>query len=159
MTGLHIKNGDWVVICDGRKALITENVGDGEYLNLKVLEEHESPSPPTHEQGSDRPGRMQQSMGGGGASVGHGGSRSSVGQTDWHEEDERAFLKTVAELINRAALGNKTKGLVVAAPPRALGVLKPMLSAATNAILRGSLDKDYVNLPINEIEKRLKKAQ
>jgi protein required for attachment to host cells len=157
MANLSIGNGDWIVICDGRKALFTVNAGDAQYLNLKVLEERESPSPPTHEQGSDRPGRVQQSVGRAGATVGRGGSRSSVGQTDWHDQDEREFLRTVADRINRAVRDGEAKDLVIAAPPRALGVLKPLLSAATNAALRATLDKDYVNMPVYEIEKKLKK--
>ena len=44
---------------------------------------------------------------------------------------------------------------MIAAPPRALGVLRPLLSQAATAELRGALDKDYVNLPVHEIEKRL----
>jgi protein required for attachment to host cells len=154
MNEIRIKNGDWVVICDGRKALLTINVGDGEYLNLKVLEEHEHKSPPTHEQGSDRPGRVQQSAGSGG-NVGRGGSRSGVAQTDWHERDEREFLRTIAERINRGVKDNHVKGLVIAAPPKALGVLKPLLSPATSALLRGTLDKDYVNMPVYDIERQL----
>ena len=156
MGQLKIRNGDWVVVCDGRKALLTVNGGDEQYLNLKVFEEHEAPAGPTRDIGSDRPGRVQQSVGGGGATVGHGGSRSAVGQTDWHEQAERDFLRTVAERINRAAGAGEIKGLIVAAPPRALGVLKPLLSTAATAKLRGSLDKDYVKLPMDEIEKRLK---
>jgi protein required for attachment to host cells len=156
MNKLKIKNGDWVIICDGRKALLTVNAGDEQYLNLKVLEEHEAPAAATHELGSDRPGRVQQSVGGGGGVVGHGGSRSSVTQTDWHEQAERDFLRTVAERINRAAGAGETKGMIVVAPPRALGALRPLLSSAVTAILRGTLDKDFVKLPVYEIEKHLK---
>jgi protein required for attachment to host cells len=149
MSNLNIGNGHWIVICDGRKALFTVNAGDAQYLNLKVVEEQESPSPATHVQGSDRPGRVHQS---------HGAARSSVGQTDWHDQDEREFLRTVADRINRAVRDGEAKDVVIAAPPRALGVLKPLLSAATNAALRGALDKDFVNMPVYEIEKKLKKA-
>src|SRR6476620_5271525 len=155
MSDIRIKNGDWVVICDGRKALLTVNAGDAEYLNLKVFEEHEHKSPTTHEQGTDRPGRTHQSVGSAGTNVGRGGSRSGVDQTDWHEQDERDFLKTVAERINRAVRENQVQGLVIAAPPRALGVLKPLLSAPTLAVLRGTLDKDYVNMPVYDIEQHL----
>jgi protein required for attachment to host cells len=138
MGRLKIRNGDWVVVCDGRKVLMTVNDGDEEYLNLKVFEEQEAPAPATHEMGTDRPGRVHQSV---------GSSRSAVGQTDWHDQAERDFLKTVAERINRAAGDGEIKGMVLAAPPRALGVLKPLLSAAAIAKLQGSLDKDYVNMP------------
>jgi protein required for attachment to host cells len=158
MSTLNIGNGHWIVICDGRKALFMVNAGDAKYLNLKVVEERESPSPATREQGSDRPGRVHQSVSSTGAAVGRGGSRSAVGQTDWHDQDERDFLRTVADRINRAVRDGETKDLVIAAPPRALGVLKPLLSPAAHAALRGALDKDYVNMPVYEIEKKLKKA-
>jgi protein required for attachment to host cells len=157
MANLTIGSGDWIVVCDGRKALFTVNAGDAEYLNLKVLEEHESPSPATHEQGSDRPGRVHQSVGGAGTTVGRNGSRSSVGQTDWHDQDEREFLRTVADRINRAVRDGEARDVVIAAPPRALGVLKPLLSPATTKALRAALDKDYVHMPVYEIEKNLKK--
>jgi protein required for attachment to host cells len=149
MSTLTIRTGDWIVLCDGRKALFTVNAGDAEYLNLKVVEERESPSPATHEQGTDRPGRTHQSV---------GAARSSVGQTDWHDQGERDFLRTVAERINKAVQDREAKGLIIVAPPRALGVLKPLLSPATRGVLNGSLDKDYVNMPVFEIEKHLKKA-
>jgi protein required for attachment to host cells len=154
MSTIAIRNGDWVVICDGRKALFTVNEGDAQYLNLKVTGEQEAPSSATRDLGSDRPGRVQQSMGGNGA--GHGGSRSSVAQTDWHDQAEHEFLRTVADKINRATEAHEVKGLVVAAPPRALGVLKPLLSAAVHAVLHGTFDKDYVKMPLYEIEKHLK---
>jgi protein required for attachment to host cells len=149
MGTLTIRNGDWIVVCDGRKALFTVNAGDAQYLNLKVVEERESPSPATREQGSDRPGRTHQSV---------GPARSSVGQTDWHDQDEREFVRSVADRINKAVQGGEVKGLVIVAPPRALGVLKPLLSTAANGVLNGSLDKDYAHMPVFEIEKRLKKA-
>ena len=149
MRTFTIRNGDWIVVCDGRKALFTVNAGDAEYLNLKVIEERESPSPATREQGSDRPGRTHQSVGAG---------RSSLGQTDWHDQDEREFVRSIAERINKAVQAGEVKGLVIVAPPRALGVLKPLLSTAANAVLSGSLDKDYVHMPVFEIEKHLKKA-
>ncbi len=155
MGTLHIENGGWVVVCDGRKALFTVNTGDAEYLNLKVIEETESPSPATHEQGSDRPGRTMQSMGSAGGNGNRGGPRSSYEQTDWHDQAERDFLRSVAERINVAIRDGDTKHLVLAAPPRALGVLKPLLSPASTAALRGALDKDYVHMPVYEIEKRL----
>jgi protein required for attachment to host cells len=141
-----IRHGDWVIVCDGRKSLILENAGDERSLNLKVKEERQIDDLPTHLQGADRPGRTHHSLDPG---------RSSVGQTDWHDEGERAFLKGLAKRINEAVLKRETAGLILVAPPRALGVLRPELSAAVRKILRAELDKDYVALPINEIEKRI----
>ena len=52
----------------------------------------------------------------------------------------------------------KAKSLIVIAPPRALGMLRPAYSAALKAAIRCELDKDLVKLPVHEIEKHLKKA-
>ena len=40
MANLKIRQGDWVVVCDGAKALILENAGDGMHPNLKTKEVH-----------------------------------------------------------------------------------------------------------------------
>jgi release factor family 12 len=40
-----IRQGDWVVVCDGRKALILENQGDEKYPNLRKRESHDPDRP------------------------------------------------------------------------------------------------------------------
>ena len=42
MKKLKMKTGDWIVVCDGRKALILENVGDHAFpiLHTKEVREH-----------------------------------------------------------------------------------------------------------------------
>ena len=57
MSKLKIRQGDWVVVCDGRKALVLENAGDDKFLNLKTREVFDHPDPKTHELGTDAPGR------------------------------------------------------------------------------------------------------
>jgi len=147
MSKVTIAAEDWVVVCDGRKALICQNKGDEKFLNLKVIEEREDDNPPTRDQGTDRPGRVQESM---------STERSAVGQTDWHDEAERTFLKHLAERLHDAVMGGATRGIVLAAPPRALGMIRPFLSQPTVDTLRGEIAKDYVNLPMVELEERLR---
>ena len=48
MQKLKIRQGDWVVVCDGKKALVLENVGDEKFLNLKTREAREQPDRKTH---------------------------------------------------------------------------------------------------------------
>ncbi len=72
MESVKIKSGEWVVVCDGRKALILENEGDAVFPNLRTKETHEHDDAKTSEQGTDRPGRVHDA-----ASAG----RSSVEQT------------------------------------------------------------------------------
>ena len=63
MQKLKIRQGDWVIVCDGKKALVLENAGDEKFLNLRTREVHEHPDPKTHELGTDAPGRAFSSVG------------------------------------------------------------------------------------------------
>jgi protein required for attachment to host cells len=147
MTALSIRSGEWVVVCDGAKALVLENAGDGKFPNLKTVEVFEQSNPATHEQGTDKPGRMP--------AMAQGTGRSAVGQTDWHDRAEESFLTRLAEHLDAALGAGKTKSLIVVAPPRALGMLRPAYTHALKNAVRAELDKDFVKLPVHEIEKHL----
>jgi protein required for attachment to host cells len=83
MHKLKVEQGDWIVVCDGTKALILENIGDEKFPNLQTKEVFEQENLKTREQGTDAPGRSIQSV---------GSARSAMEQTDWHDQAERAFL-------------------------------------------------------------------
>jgi protein required for attachment to host cells len=100
---------------------------------------------PTHELGEDVPGSN--------ASVGR--NRSSFEQTDWHDQAERAFLHDLAQRLDAALAAGKIKSLILVAPPRALGMLRPAYSHALKSAVRAELDKDLVKMPVGEIEKHL----
>jgi protein required for attachment to host cells len=146
MTKIRIGTGDWIVVCDGGKALILENRGDRVFPNLHTREVHEQPNPSTHAQGSDAPGRVHQSNGGG---------RSSVEQTDWHDEAERSFLKNLAERLDLAVTSGETSAVTMVASPRALGMIRSDYSAAVRKALHGEIAKDLIKMPVHEIEKQL----
>ncbi len=146
MDKIRIGTGDWIVVCDGGKALILENKGDRVFPNLQTREVHEQPNSSTHTQGSDAPGRVQQS----GIAA-----RSSVEQTDWHDESERLFLKTLAERLDLAVAKGETSALTMVASPRALGMIRSDYSAAVRKALQGEIAKDLVKMPVYEIEKQL----
>ena len=146
MSKLKIRQGDWVVVCDGRKALILENAGDDKFLNLKTREVFDHPDPKTHELGTDAPGRSF-------SSVGHG--RSAVEQTDLHAQAEERFLQTLAAHLDAELKAGHTKSIVIVAPPRALGVLRPAYSHDLKKAMRTEIDKDLVRMPVHEIEKYL----
>lgn len=151
MPGLSIRKGEWVVVCDGAKALVLENTGDSKFPNLKTVEVFQQEDPPTREQGTDAPGRAFSSVSQG---------RSSYEQTDWHLQTEQAFLTRLTEHL-AAALTNgqmKTKSLIVVAPPRALGFLRTQYSQALKQAVRAEVDKDFVRMPVYEIEKNLSTA-
>lgn len=146
MDKLNTAKGDWVIVCDGRKALILENIGDGLFPNLHTREVKEHAVPPTHDQGTDAPGRAFASV---------GSARSAVEQTDWHLQAEQEFLRGLAGELDRAVTANETKHIVLVAPPRALGVLRHASTAHLRNAIRAEVAHDYVKLPVGEIEKRL----
>ena len=82
MSGLSIQSGEWVVVCDGAKALVLENVGDNKFPNLKTVEVLEHKDLPTREMGTDAPGRAHGAK---------GQARSAMEQTDWHDQAEQEF--------------------------------------------------------------------
>jgi len=146
MFNLKIHSGDWVVVCDGAKALILENAGDAVSLNLKTKEVHEQVDPKNSELGTDAPGRSINSV---------DGRRSSMEQTDWHDQAEQRFLTDLSKRLDAAVSGGETKSMILIAPPRALGVLRRSYSAGLRDAVRAEIDKDYVKMPVHEIEKHL----
>lgn len=146
MAILKIRSGDWVVVCDGAKALILVNAGDGMHPNLKTVEVREQDDAKTSEQGTDAPGRSINSI---------DARRSAMEQTDWHAQDEQRFLTDLAKRLDTAVTKGEAKSLIVIAPPRALGVLRQAYTHALRGAVKAEIDKDYVRMPVYEIEKKL----
>jgi protein required for attachment to host cells len=146
MDKITIQSGEWVVVCDGRKAILFVNRGNAIVPDLRAKEVYEHEVPPTHAIGTDTPGRVQPSV---------GTARSAVEQTDWHDEEERSFLARLVEWLETAIAVGEVKRLVMIAPPRALGVLRKGYSPALRKAVRVEVGKDYVRLPAHEIETQL----
>ena len=100
---LKLRQGTWVVVCDGRKTIVLENIGDEDYPDLRTRSALEAEDAPTSALGTDRPGRVHQSV---------GEARSGVEQTDWHDRDEQEFLKALAARLDKAVLAKEVD------PPR-----------------------------------------
>lgn len=146
MAKIAIPHGAYVFVGDGRKALFLRNEGDEKFPNLKTERVFTDHNPPTREQGADRPGRSQSSVGPG---------RSSVGQTDWHDLEEHRFAASVAAALEKVIRERKIKALVVAAPPRTLADLRQAFHDDVKKTIIAEVDKDFTNQPIDQIEKHL----
>jgi protein required for attachment to host cells len=146
---LKIKSRDVVAVLDGHKAIILRNDGDAFFPNLVVVEARDHEQPPDRDLHDDRPGRVHQSA----ASF-----RSSVEVTDRHDEAERAFVVGVSARLDELISVDRHCGIVVVAPPRALGFIRAAYSPALRSALRREFDHDWVHLPVYEIEKRLMQA-
>ena len=146
MQKLKIRQGDWVIVCDGKKALILENAGDEKFLNLKTREVQEHADRKTSDLGTDEPGRSFSSVGSG---------RSAVEQTDWHRQEEDRFLQKLVSQLDHSVKVGEVKSLVMVAPPRALGVLRQAYSHNLRDAVQAEIDKDLVRLPVHEIDQHL----
>jgi protein required for attachment to host cells len=146
MSELLIRHGEWVVVCDGAKALVLENAGDAKFPNLKMREVYEQKDMPTRLLGADKPGRTHSSV---------GQNSSAVTQTDWHNQAEQAFLAHLAQKLDAEVVAGKVKSLILVAPPRALGMIRHAYSHALRGAIRTEIDKDLVKHPVHDIEKHL----
>lgn len=144
---LKIPHNALVFVGDGRKALFLRNDGDAEFLNLKTEKVFEEENPSTHEQGSDRPGRLSE------AAV--PGRRGAVEATDWHDIEEHRFARKVASAMEQMVRASKAKTLIVVAPPRTLAELRNAFHPDVKACIVAEIHKDLTKHPVGEIEKHL----
>jgi protein required for attachment to host cells len=147
MSKLNIPHDAFVFVGDGRKALFLHNAGDEKFPNLKTERVFVDDNPPTHEQGSDRPGRAFKRAG--------TNLRSGVGDTDWHDLEEHRFAQRVAAAMERLVRERKVKALVVVAPPRTLADLRHAFHADVKSRIIAEIDKDLTKHSVYEIEKHL----
>lgn len=144
----HVMTGTRVIVADGGKALVFHNAGDSQSPNLKLERSYSEDNPPTREQGSDKPGRMNDSS----------GNRSSVETTDWHDVAEDRFLQRLADDMAVDLRADAYEHLIVVAPPIALGILRKAMSDAVLATVRHELGKDLTKHTVEDIELALAKA-
>lgn len=147
MERVTIPSKSWVVVCDGAKALFLRNDGDAERVKLQVVEALEIDNPAGRDQGTDRPGRIAQSMTAG---------RSAMEETDFHEAAEADFLKRIAEKMSDMAYAKTMERVVLVAPPKALGLMRPYFSTVLLDSLAAEVAKDLVKQPVDAIERHLK---
>ena len=147
MNKLHIPQDDFVFVGDGRKALFLRNAGDERFPNLKTERVLVDDNPPTHEQGTDRPGRAFKRAG--------TNLRSGVEITDWHDLEEHRFAQRVATAMEHLVRERNAKALIVVAPPRTLADLRKAFHADVKRRIIAEIDKDLTKHPIHEIEARL----
>jgi len=147
MSRVSIPHDALVFVGDGRKALFLRNAGDETLPNLTTERVFTDENPPTHEQGTDRPGRAFKRAG--------TNLRSSVEATDWHELEKERFVARVAAALERLVRAEKVKKIVIVAPPRTLAELRHAFHADVKNRIVAELDKDLTNRPVWEIEKHL----
>jgi protein required for attachment to host cells len=143
----ELKNGAWVLIADGEKALFLQNMTDGENPHLDVFREEEQENPPNREQAANRRGRFND-----GPNV----HRSAVEDTDWHQLQKERFAQELADILYKKAHQGSFDHIVLVAPPKTLGELRDELHQEVANKVIGEIPKTLTNHPVDEIEKIVK---
>lgn len=161
-----------VLVADGRKMLFFRNQGDAAYPNLVVETAQERPNPRDIDQKTDQAGQASSTQSGPGApAVAQGGSmhaqgggaqfapgRGTMGEVDFHQQEEDRFAAETADLLKRRALANDFESLIVVAPPKTLGELRKHYHKEVTQRLVAELDKDLTGHPVPDIERALSAA-
>jgi len=145
---MSIPHNAVVFVGDGRKALFLRNAGDEKFPNLKTEQVFVDQNPATHDQGTDRPGRLF-------AGATARDKRSALEPTDWHELEQHRFARMVADEFEKLVRERKVKAVVIAAPPRILAELRQALHGDVKARVMAEVDKDLTKHSVYEIEKHL----
>lgn len=145
MSEFSLRHGLWLLICDGQKGLLLTCGGEDGSPKLATEEIFKQENPLSHEQGAAPPGRVFSSD----------GRRAATEESDFHRQAAERFLGTVAQNINRRVARHEIGTLALIAPPRALGILRHLLSEQTRHVLVAELERDYTKMPIHEIERSL----
>jgi protein required for attachment to host cells len=135
-----------VIVADGQRHLILENVGQAVTWDLVVHASSETTMQSTGELGAERPGRYPIAD----------GRRTTVEQTDWKAIDKASFSKDLARQINEEIERSPQLNLVLMMDAKTLGHVRQHLSPASQKSVLQDVTGDYVHRPIEEIAKVLK---
>jgi protein required for attachment to host cells len=142
-SGIYVDHDEILAACDGRRILVVRNEGTRFKPVFRIEFAFEREDHPSRDLGTDRPGRLDAMP---------GGPRSAVEQTDFHERAEEDFLRKAADALDEALDAGTIRSLVVAAPPRALGILRRRFSADLKRAIRAEIDADIAHMPITELQ-------
>jgi len=147
MSKARTRTDELVVVCDGHKAMILENLGDTAFPSLQVREMLEQENPPASGRSATAPGRLRQAP-----------ARRAAAPTSWHDA-ERGFLATLAHHLDATVSRDPAKTITVVAAPWALGLLRQSYSPALRRHILGEFGKDWMKEPIDRIERKLHQAK
>ena len=137
----------WIVIADGARARIVKNAGPGRGVESDSKLVFRSEHRKLQEIMADKPGRGFDSVGKGRHAMAYG--------ADAVREDERHFLQSLAERLEKEAMANAYDRLILIAPPRALGDLRPYLSKPVKNRVHEEIAKDLTQLPKDRLSNHL----
>jgi protein required for attachment to host cells len=136
---MRLENGTWVLVVDGAKALVLENMTDGMDPNLRVVRKEENDAPDSRGEATTSPEQQ--------------GTRRQLDANDYQTFEENRFAEAMANWLYKAAHRNRFERLVLVAPPRVLGSLRPALHKEVASRVVAEIPKDLTGHPVDQIER------
>jgi protein required for attachment to host cells len=137
----------WVLIADARRARVFETRGKGSGLTPVQGMALDAELLPSHELGTDRPGRTFESV---------GSTRHALEDTaDLHREQKRKFAQLIARAVHERHAAKSFDRLVVVAPAVTMGDLRTALPDDVKAITTAELVADLTKTPVAELPAHL----
>ncbi|MGE5145890.1 MAG: host attachment protein [Candidatus Eiseniibacteriota bacterium] len=140
----------WVLVADGKRARVLKQAGTMGDLEAVPGGTFEHALHKTSDLGSDKPGRVQESVG--------GAHHAVTPKSDYHREEKHQFARDLAKFLEHAAERKEYDRLILVAAPRTLGDLREALGKHARDLISGELDKDLTEMTVADIAKRLVQA-
>ena len=138
-----------VLVTDGGRAIVFRNHGQIGKPDLKQFKVYAHDNPPTREQGTDKPARVNESV---------GNRRSASEQTDYHQQAEDRFVEQIAADMEADLKAGEFEELIVVAPPVALGVYRKAASQRLQQATLMEINKDLTKHAAAEVAEIVVKA-
>ncbi len=138
---MKLKHGALVMAMDGTKLMLMRNQGDTRKPVLQTVLQEEAENPRSSQQGTDRPGRSFSSA---------SPRRSSLGETDLHDEAKKDFARSALKHLQQHH-ENQGGEVIVFAAPSVLGDFRKHCPDHLRSAIVAEIDKDVVNHPPVEI--------
>lgn len=135
----------WVVLADAQRTRILQHDGPARGLHQVATLTHVDP--PTREQGSDRPGRVHDSIG--------EARHAMETRVDWHRAEKTRFAREVSDYLEEGLARGSYERLILVAPPQFLGDLRRAIDPAVRNKVSAEIDKDLTAMPLEEVEEQI----
>lgn len=136
----------WILIADGGQAYVVERKSAAAGLKKVPGLKFNGPRKMSRELGTDKPGRTFSSV----------GSKRAAYDDDKRlaREAEEKFLKSMVTKLEEGHKAGAFERLVLAAPPRVLGVLRKQLPSRLAKSVWGEIHADLVKADLDEITRQ-----
>ena len=142
---MTLPNNALILVADGRKALFLRNQGDEQRIDLRTASHRTRDDRKDSDIKTDASGQSP-------APAGTGLAGGTMGEPDFHQQEEDRFARDLAEKVNAMALAGQFDALVVVAPARTMGELRPLWHKEVGARIVGEHVKEMTDRPIPDIE-------